>query len=77
MERVHGFNMPVDSGAAVPARYRHVRMRGLLRCCVESIEASGRLTQAGSQLQCHVCEAVVVVDNAGAWCWQKDRRDMG
>ena len=62
--------MPVDSGAVVPARYRHVRLRGLLQCCVESIEASGRLTQTGSQMQCHVCEAVVVVDDAGAWRWQ-------
>jgi len=62
--------MAVDSGAAVPARYRHVRLRGLLRCCVESIEASERLTRTGSQMQCHVCEAIVMVDDAGAWRWQ-------
>ena len=37
-------------------------LRELLRCCVESIKASGRLTRTGSQMQCHVCEAVVVVD---------------
>jgi len=63
--------MPGDSGAAVPARYRHVRLRGLLRCCVESIETSARLTQTGSQMQCHLCEAVVVVDDARAWRWQQ------
>ncbi len=29
------------------------------------------MTQPGSQIQCHVCQAVLAVDDVGAWCWQE------
>jgi hypothetical protein len=58
-----------DPLGTMPARYRPVRLPGLLKCCVESVQASGRLTGPGEQLQCHVCQAVLEVDQAGAWCW--------
>ena len=50
----------------MPAKYRHVRLPGLLKCCLESVQASGRLTGPDAQLQCHVCQAVLEVDQAGA-----------
>jgi len=59
--------MDTDPRATMPAKYRHVRLPGLLKCCVKSVQASGRLTGPGTQLQCHVCHAVVEVDDAGAW----------
>jgi hypothetical protein len=37
---------------------------------LKSIEASGRLAQARSQPPCHVREAMIMVDDAGAWRWQ-------
>ena len=56
-----------DPRGIMPANYRHMRLPGLLKCCMQSIQASGRLTRPGTQLQCHVCQAVVEVDQAGAW----------
>ena len=55
----------------MPAMYRHIRRRGLMSCCFESIGTSQRLTYPGAELQCHVCQAVLAVDQAGAWRWQE------
>ena len=59
--------MDNDPRGTMPAKYRHVRRTGLLKCCMDSVQASGRLTGPGAQLQCHVCQAIVEVDEAGAW----------
>ena len=59
-----------DSQRPLPARYRHVRRRGFMPCCVTSVLASQRLTRPGSELQCRVCQAILVVDDAGAWCYE-------
>lgn len=53
----------------MPAQLRHIRRGGLLPCCIESVHRSHRPTVLGSQLQCGVCEATLVVDEAGAWTW--------
>jgi hypothetical protein len=63
--------MDHDPHRAMPASYRHIRLRGLMPCCVESISTSRRLIRPGAQLQCHICQAVLAVDEAGAWCWQE------
>ena len=63
--------MDVDPLGPIPAMYRHIRMRGLMSCCFDSVGTSKRVTQPGSQLQCHVCQAVLAVDDVGAWCWQE------
>jgi len=63
--------MDDDPLGPMPAMYRHIRMRGLMSCCVDSVETSRRLTGPGAQLQCHICQAILAVDEAGAWCWQE------
>jgi hypothetical protein len=65
--------MDHDPLGAVPAMYRHIRMRGLMPCCFDSVGTSRRLTRPGAQLQCQVCQAVMTVDDAGAWCWEEVR----
>jgi hypothetical protein len=59
------------SQTALPARERHIRRRGLLPCCFESVNLSQRLTVPMSQLQCRDCQAILQVDLAGAWTWLK------
>lgn len=59
-----------DLQGTLPARYRNVRRQGFMPCCVASVRASKRLTTPGSQLECRVCQATFVVDEAGSWCHQ-------
>ena len=47
--------------------YPTVRLPGPRKCCIESIEASVPPTELGARLRCPVCQAVLVVDHAGAW----------
>ena len=42
-----------------------------MSCCVESITTSRRLTYPGAELQCRTCQALLTVDQAGAWRWQE------
>ncbi len=48
-------------------QFPNVRLPGPLKCCLEAIEASGRLTMPGAQLRCFRCRALLVVDEMGAW----------
>jgi hypothetical protein len=46
--------------------YPNVRLPGR-KCCIESIEANVLPTELGARLRCPVCQAVLIVDHAGAW----------
>jgi len=63
--------MDHDPLGPMPAMHRHIRMRGLMSCCFDTVGTSRRMTQPGSQIQCHVCRAVLAVDDVGAWRWQE------
>ena len=56
---------------AVPANARPLRRLGVLPCCVGAVQRNSRTTRSGSQMQCPVCLAVLVVDTAGAWKLQE------
>ena len=59
-----------DLQGPVPAQCRHMRRLGLMPCCADSVLASRRLTNPGSEFQCRICQAIYVVDAAGCWCYR-------
>jgi hypothetical protein len=59
----------MNASTTIPANERSIRIGGLLRCCIASIQKSVRPSEPGTYLDCQWCKGEMVVDEGGAWRW--------